>query len=123
MSKLEASLEQRFVTLCTEHGWKALKFETPTESGWMDRIVLGRRRGHMFWCELKRAGKPLERLQEQRAIEAKQRGFRVYKVDNETELQRMFQLECLHSTRLSAASNAVRTEPARRGAAAAARTR
>ncbi len=82
----EKTLEKKLKKEVQERGGKALKFFSPFESGWPDRIVLLPYE-RIYWVELKSTGKKLTALQEIRKRELESLGFCVFIVDSELTLE------------------------------------
>lgn len=91
---LERNLERKCVNFAKEQGWRAKKMNGMFDNHWPDRMFLQPRRHRrqyigtftcklpIFFVEFKREGEELTPMQEQTAIDLKQRGFPVYKIDN-----------------------------------------
>lgn len=78
---LESIIEKRLKKEIELIGGKALKFVSPGVSGVPDRIVL-LPHGKIVFVELKAPGKKLRALQEYRAKELRNLGFRVECIDS-----------------------------------------
>ncbi|MBB6622048.1 VRR-NUC domain-containing protein [Clostridium gasigenes] len=77
----ENIIEQRLKKEIEKIGGKALKFVSPGVAGVPDRIVL-MPGGIIIFVELKAPGKKLRAMQEYRAKELRQLGFRVECIDS-----------------------------------------
>ncbi|WMJ79554.1 VRR-NUC domain-containing protein [Clostridium sp. MB40-C1] len=77
----ESRIEKRLKKQIELLGGKALKFVSPGMSGVPDRIVL-LPQGKIIFVELKAPGKKLRALQEYRAKELRNLGFRVECIDS-----------------------------------------
>ncbi|MBB6716350.1 VRR-NUC domain-containing protein [Clostridium gasigenes] len=77
----ENSIEQRLKKEIEKIGGKALKFVSPGAAGVPDRIVL-MPGGRIVFVELKAPGKKLRAMQEYRAKELRELGFRVECIDS-----------------------------------------
>lgn len=78
---LESVIEKRLKKEIKKIGGKALKFVSPGMSGVPDRIVL-MPQGRIVFVELKAPGKKRRKLQEYRAKELQNLGFRVECIDS-----------------------------------------
>ncbi|WP_333862051.1 VRR-NUC domain-containing protein [Clostridium sp.] len=78
---LESVIEKRLKKEIEKIGGKALKFISPGMSGVPDRIVL-MPHGRIVFVELKAPGKKRRKLQEYRAKELQNLGFRVECIDS-----------------------------------------
>lgn len=87
--RVESSYEAAFVRRVERLGLRALKLQRLP--GWPDRLVLlpG---GSVVFCELKRPGQRLRKLQEQRRSELERRGFTVLVIDGLPALDSALQL-------------------------------
>ena len=78
---LESVIEKRLKKEIEKIGGKALKFISPGMSGVPDRIIL-LPHGRIVFVELKAPGKKRRKLQEYRAKELQNLGFRVECIDS-----------------------------------------
>ena len=76
----ESVVEKRLATEVKKRGGLAVKFVSPGFNGVPDRLVLFPG-GRMAFVELKAPGETMRPLQQYRAKQLTERGFRVYTVD------------------------------------------
>ncbi len=88
----ESTLEKRLRLEVGKHGGLALKFISPGKRGVPDRLVLVPM-GRAVFVEMKAPSKPLEPLQKKRTEELKNLGFKVYKIDSNTDIKNFIQEE------------------------------
>ncbi len=88
----ESTLEKRLRLEVKKHGGLALKFTSPGRRGVPDRLVLVPM-GRAVFVEMKALSKPLEPLQKKRTEELKNLGFKVYKIDSNTDIKNFIQEE------------------------------
>jgi hypothetical protein len=81
----EKLIEKKLKEAVKKLGGKAVKFSSPFETGWPDRLVL-MPGGFMWWVELKSTGKPLSPRQRIVCGELEALGFKVWKIDNQNLL-------------------------------------
>jgi ribosomal protein S6 len=76
----ETVVEKRFCKAVKDHGGRAVKWSSPGNRGVPDRIVL-LPNGRTVYVELKAPGKPLAPLQAKWAVDLRNMGHMVYKID------------------------------------------
>lgn len=81
----EKLLERKLREAVARLGGKALKFSSPYETGYPDRLVL-MPGGKAFWAELKTAGRKPTPKQMVRQMELRRLGFLSEIIDNEETL-------------------------------------
>jgi hypothetical protein len=81
----EKLIERKLKAAIKKLGGKALKFYSPFETGWPDRLILlpG---GKVRWVELKTTGKDLSPRQKIVRKELQALGFPVRKIDDQNSL-------------------------------------
>lgn len=84
----ENIIEQRLKKEIEKIGGKALKFVSPGVAGVPDRIVL-MPEGRIIFVELKAPGKKLRAMQEYRAKELRELGFRVECIDSIEQIKEL----------------------------------
>lgn len=83
----EQALERLFTRMIKNKGGKALKFTSPGMAGVPDRLVL-LPNGQAIFVELKAPGKRMRPLQQKRAKQLRNLGFRVYCLDSVDSIER-----------------------------------
>jgi len=93
---LERTLEAKCVGLAKDEGWRTKKMNTMFDNHWPDRMFVQPRRSRcnfpIFFVEFKREGEELTAMQEQTAIDLKQRGQNVSKIDNFKAFKRLLRI-------------------------------
>lgn len=77
---LESRIEKEFRLKVDAIGGKAFKFQSPSNNGVPDRIVLFK--GNSYFVELKSPGKELRPLQKAVSKRFNRLGFKVYVIDS-----------------------------------------
>ena len=83
----EKLIEKKLREAVRKMGGKALKFSSPYESGYPDRLIL-RPGGRVFWVELKTTGKKPTAKQLLRQTELRKLGFVSEVIDSEEGLKK-----------------------------------
>ncbi len=78
--KRESKIEADFTKRAKLNGWKVVKFNTTSETGWPDRLCI--RRGFHVYIEFKREGEVLEPHQHAKHVELERIGCNVGWFDN-----------------------------------------
>lgn len=87
----EKAIEAYLVKRCKEKGYKCLKYSSPSEVGYPDRLVL-LPEGKVVWVELKSKGKKPRPIQTKRAEELWSMGHQVYCCDSRSSVDDLFTL-------------------------------
>lgn len=85
---LEKEIEKKLVEEVKKRGGLCWKFTTPSIGGVPDRLCL-LHKGKVAFVEVKKPGGKLRPLQVIRKKELESRGFKVYVLDKETEVERI----------------------------------
>lgn len=88
----EQKLEKKFVKTMKDAGWQAVKLSCPGFNGMPDRMVL-KDNGQIFFAEIKAPGEKPRALQQLRHAMLSNRGFRVYTVDSDEAVYRVWRAE------------------------------
>lgn len=85
---LEKEIEKKLVEEVKKRGGLCWKFTSPSIAGVPDRLCL-LHEGKVAFVEVKKPGGKLRPLQVLRKEELESRGFKVFVLDNETEVERI----------------------------------
>lgn len=83
----EKLIEKKLINAVKMKGGKAIKFFSPFETGFPDRLIL-MPGGQAAWVELKTFGEDLRANQKVRKMELEKLGFKVHVIDSSLTLEK-----------------------------------